>query len=180
MRAIGCCLESARLYCITRTGAANSTTSYTEIMRLNRLFVLLIPAFAMAACDTPTGVGCDAVPSRVFSTSGDTIQTVSGLRYIETQIGTGREVRTCDVVEVGYVGRLEDGTIFDQGTLQNVVPGGRMGFIAGFEQALIGMRVGGQRRAIIPPHLGYGAGGGGAIPPNATLIFDLDLRSIAD
>jgi FKBP-type peptidyl-prolyl cis-trans isomerase len=151
-------------------------------MRLASFVVVsLILAFTVAACDSPTGgMGCDVVPTRVVSTSGDTIQTVSGLRYIDLAIGTGTEVRTCVQVEVTYVGRLEDGTRFDSGTIL-VVPGGRM-VIAGFEQALMGMRVGGSRRAIIPPYLGYGAGGAGngAIPPNATLIFDLEIVSVTE
>ncbi len=137
----------------------------------------------VAACDTPTQIGCDTLPTRVVSTSGDTAQTVTGLRYLDLTVGTGAEVRTCTMVEVAYVGRLENGTVFDSGTLEGdgaVVPGGRQGWIAGFEQALIGMREGGSRRAIIPPYLGYGSGGSDRIPPNSTLIFDLEIRTVTD
>jgi len=141
---------------------------------LSGLLLLLV-----AACDSPVGSGCDVVPSRVVSTSGDTIQIVSGLRYVDLQVGTGAEARSCSQLQVSYVGRLENGTIFDSGELL-VIPGARQGFIPGFEQALIGMRVGGTRRAFIPPYLAYGAAGRGAIPPNATLIFDLELRSMVE
>jgi peptidylprolyl isomerase len=136
---------------------------------------------AMAACNSATlNPGCEVIPTRVVSTSGDTLQTVSGLRYMELSIGSGAEVRTCTKVEVGYVGRLEDGTVFDSGTIPEAIPGGRMGFIPGFEQALIGMREGGTRRAFIPPYLAYGATGTANIPPNATLIFDLEARSVTE
>ncbi|CAN5627031.1 FKBP-type peptidyl-prolyl cis-trans isomerase [soil metagenome] len=150
-----------------------------RIMRTSVLFSVLLLALTISACDSPTASGCDAVPSRVVSTSGDTVQIVSGLRYIDLQVGTGAEARSCSQLEIGFVGRLEDGTVFDSGAFP-VTPGARQGLIPGFEQALIGMRVGGTRRAIIPPYLGYGAAGRGAIPPNATLIFDLELRALIE
>lgn len=134
---------------------------------------------ALAACDTPTASRCDAVPSRVVDTRGDTAVTVSALKYIEQQVGTGETVRSCSAVQVKYTGWLTDGTSFDNGTI-DVIPGVRSGMrvIPGFEQALIGMQVGGKRRAIIPSELGYGAGGQGSIPGNATLIFDIEVLKV--
>jgi peptidylprolyl isomerase len=153
-------------------------------MRFTPLFALSSALIlGIAACDSPTQSRCDTLPTRVVSTSGDTAQTVTGLRYIDTAVGTGTEVRSCTAVEVAYVGRLENGTVFDSGTLAGalaVVPGGRQGWIAGFEQALIGMREGGARRAIIPPHLGYGSTQVGSIPPNSTLIFDLEIQTVTE
>lgn len=150
-------------------------------MRSGPIFVtVFLATAALGACDTPSGIGCDAVPSRVVSTSGDTAQTVTGLRYLDLEVGTGTQVRTCTQVEVEYTGRFENGTVFDSGVLEGVIPGGRQGWIAGFEQALIGMREGGSRRAIIPPFLGYGSQGSGSIPPDATLIFDLEVRSVIE
>jgi FKBP-type peptidyl-prolyl cis-trans isomerase len=148
-------------------------------MRSKLFFMLLILAVSGTACVSPTDMTCDVLPTRVTSTSGDTVQTVSGLRYIDLTVGGGAEARECRRLEVRYEGRLENGTVFDSGTL-GIVPGGRMGFIPGFEQALIGMRAGGTRRAIIPPYLAYGAAGVGSIPPNSTLIFDLELVSVID
>jgi FKBP-type peptidyl-prolyl cis-trans isomerase len=135
-------------------------------------------ALALAACDDVTRPTCGPLPTRVVEMRGDTAQTTSGLRYLDLAVGTGEEAVHCVAVSVGYVGRLQDGTVFDSGTFP-FVPGTGTA-IAGFEQAVIGMRVGGQRRAIIPPYLGYGAAGQGSIPPNATLIFDLELRSVAN
>jgi peptidylprolyl isomerase len=148
-------------------------------MRLKLFFMLLIVAVSGTACLSPTDLTCDVLPTRVTGMSGDTAQTVSGLRYIDLTVGAGAEARECRQLEVRYEGRLEDGTVFDNGTL-GIVPGGRMGFIPGFEQALIGMRAGGIRQAIIPPFLAYGATGVGAIPPNSTLIFDLELVSVIE
>jgi len=148
-------------------------------MRSKLLLLLLVVAVGSTACLSPTDLSCDVLPTRVVSTSGDTVQTVSGLRYIDLTVGAGAEARECRQLEVRYEGRLLNGTVFDSGKLE-IVPGGRMGFIPGFEQALIGMRAGGTRQAIIPPFLGYGASGVGSIPPNSTLIFDLELVSVTD
>jgi FKBP-type peptidyl-prolyl cis-trans isomerase len=164
---------------MTRTGPANRTTSERFLMRSKLFFMLLTVAVSGTACVSPTDLTCDVLPTRVTTTSGDTVQTVSGLRYIDLTVGTGAEARECRQLEVRFEGRLMNGTVFDSGKL-DIVPGGRMGFIPGFEQALIGMRVGGTRRAIIPPYLAYGAGGRQSIPPNSTLIFDLELVSVAD
>lgn len=147
-------------------------------MRKPTLAALAALALFSAACDTTTSPYCDTVPTRIVATSGDTIQTVSGLRYIDLEIGTGAEVRSCDLVSVDYVGSFTDGTRFDSGRIPDAVPGGGR-LIPGFEQALVGMREGGRRRAIIPPNLGYGAGGTGGIPPNSTLIFDLEIITVA-
>jgi FKBP-type peptidyl-prolyl cis-trans isomerase len=82
---------------------------------------------------------------------------------------------------VHYTGYLEDGTVFDssveQGTPYKVTIG--QGFvIQGWEQGLVGMKMGGKRRLVIPPELAYGEKGQGAIPPNTTLIFDIELLSV--
>ncbi len=164
---------------MTRTGPANRTISERIFMRSKLFFMLLVVAVGGTACLSPTDPTCDVLPTRVTVTSGDTVQTVSGLRYIDFTVGAGAEARECRALRVRFEGRLQNGTVFDSGTL-DVVPGGRMGLIPGFEQALIGMRVGGTRQAIIPPFLGYGATGRGSIPPNSTLIFDLELVSVIE
>ncbi|CAN5627497.1 FKBP-type peptidyl-prolyl cis-trans isomerase [soil metagenome] len=164
---------------MTRTGPANRTISERIFMRLKLFFMLLVVAVGSTACISPTDLTCDVLPTRVTATSGDTVQTVTGLRYIDLTVGTGAEARECRQLEVRYEGRLENGMLFDGGTL-GIIPGSRMGFIPGFEQALIGMRAGGTRRAIIPPFLAYGASGAGSIPPNSTLIFDLELVTVIE
>lgn len=105
--------------------------------------------------------------------------TASGLRLIDLVRGTGPAPRTGDVVEVHYTGQFEDGKVFDSSLdrgepLQFVL--GRGYVIAGWDEGIALMRQGGQARLIIPPDLAYGEGGaGGAIPPNATLLFAVEL-----
>ena len=105
--------------------------------------------------------------------------TPSGLQYIDVVQGTGAEARPGQRVTVHYTGWLTDGTKFDSSrdrhdAFQFALGGGQV--IQGWDQGVAGMRVGGQRRLIIPASLGYGArGAAGVIPPNATLIFDVEL-----
>lgn len=89
--------------------------------------------------------------------------------------GDGVEAAASDSVIVGYVGQLEDGTIFDENENARFL---LSDFIPGFQRGVVGMRVGGQRRITIPPELAYGSGGNGPIPPNATITFDVTLRDV--
>jgi peptidylprolyl isomerase/FKBP-type peptidyl-prolyl cis-trans isomerase FkpA len=107
----------------------------------------------------------------------------TSLVIADTQVGTGREVKTGDKVKVHYVGRLMDGTEFDASRKH-----GNEGFtfkvgagqvIKGWDQGLVGMKVGGKRKLTIPSDLAYGdRGAGSVIPPKATLVFDIELLSI--
>lgn len=104
--------------------------------------------------------------------------TVSELHVVDVVEGTGDPVAAGDTVAVHYTGLLPDGTIFDAsqdhgGPISFTVGAGVV--IQGWERGLIGMKEGGRRILVIPPSLGYGATGVGPIPPNATLIFDLEL-----
>ena len=106
--------------------------------------------------------------------------TASGLQIIDTVVGTGAEVQPGDTVTVQYTGYLDDGTIIDSpdthGGPISVLLGG---VIQGWGEGVPGMKVGGERRLIIPPELAYGAAGyRQTIPPNATLTFDIELISI--
>ncbi len=111
-----------------------------------------------------------------------TITTASGLQYIDTVIGDGDTPQKGQTVSVHYRGTLQDGTPFDNSydrgaPLQFMAGVGQV--IAGFDEGLLTMSVGGKRRLLIPANLGYGArGAGSAIPPNADLIFDIELVSI--
>jgi len=102
---------------------------------------------------------------------------------IETmEQGQGQEVKSGDIISVHYTGYLENGTKFDSSVDRGTPFEFQIGVgqvIKGWEQGLIGMKVGEKRKLTIPPELGYGsAGAGGAIPPNATLIFDVELLEI--
>ncbi len=108
--------------------------------------------------------------------------TPSGLTYDDTQEGTGPSPKTGQTVVVHYTGRLTDGTTFDssrdRGTPFSFTIG-RGQVIKGWDEGVATMKVGGQRTLTIPPDLGYGArGAGGVIPPNATLVFDVELLDV--
>ncbi|MFK0730952.1 MAG: FKBP-type peptidyl-prolyl cis-trans isomerase [Gloeotrichia echinulata GP01] len=112
----------------------------------------------------------------------NTITTPSGLKYVEIEEGTGETPQPGQKVEVHYTGTLTDGTKFDssrdrRSPFSFII--GRGQVIQGWDEGLSTMKVGGQRKLIIPPELGYGSrGAGGVIPPNATLIFDVQLLSV--
>ena len=113
------------------------------------------------------------------------ITTDSGLQYEELQEGSGAEViGRGQTVVVHYTGWLEDGTKFDSSLDRNdpfSFPVARGYVIRGWDEGVVGMKIGGKRKLTIPPDLGYGAqGAGGVIPPNATLIFEIELLEISE
>ncbi len=97
-------------------------------------------------------------------------------------VGTGAEAKTGNTVTVTYVGAFPDGTVFDAS--KNHAPGtftftlGQGRVIQGWDLGVVGMKVGGKRQLIVPPDMGYGPGGSGPIPPNATLIFEIELLEV--
>lgn len=106
----------------------------------------------------------------------------SGLRIKDEVVGTGQEVKAGDSVTVHYMGTLADGTKFDSSYDRNAPFETQIGVgqvIKGWDEGIVGMKVGGKRILIIPPDLGYGSqGAGGAIPPNSTLIFQVELLGV--
>jgi FKBP-type peptidyl-prolyl cis-trans isomerase len=97
-------------------------------------------------------------------------------------VGEGAEAQTGRTVSVHYTGWLSSGEKFDSSKDRNEpfdFPLGRGYVIPGWDQGVAGMKVGGQRKLTIPPHLGYGErGAGGVIPPNATLVFEVELLAV--
>lgn len=100
----------------------------------------------------------------------------SGLYVQDIAAGTGAVALRGKTLVVRYTGSLPDGTQFDSGEI-TVTLGGK-GVIPGWEEGLLGMRAGGKRRLVVPPELGYGAKGSGKIPPNAVLVFDMELTAV--
>ncbi|MDD2685292.1 MAG: FKBP-type peptidyl-prolyl cis-trans isomerase [Gallionella sp.] len=111
-----------------------------------------------------------------------TVTTSSGLKYEDLTTGTGDEAKAGDYVTVHYTGWLTDGQKFDSSKDRNdpfqfELAGGMV--IRGWDEGVQGMRVGGVRKLTIPPELGYGRrGAGGVIPPNATLVFEVELLAV--
>ena len=112
--------------------------------------------------------------------------TASGLQIVDTQVGTGATPTRSQTCVMHYTGWLyidgKKGKKFDSSVDRNEpfeFPIGKGRVIAGWDEGVATMKVGGKRTLIIPPELGYGArGAGGVIPPNATLIFDVELLAV--
>lgn len=108
--------------------------------------------------------------------------TDSGLKIEDLEVGSGETASAGMTVTVHYTGWLENGTKFDSSKDRNdpfQFGLGRGMVIRGWEEGVAGMKVGGKRKLTIPPHLGYGtAGAGGVIPPNATLLFEVELLDL--
>ena len=121
-------------------------------------------------------------PEATPMTEENVVTTDSGLKYIDVVDGTGATPKKGQTVSVHYTGTLENGTKFDSSRdrgqpFQFPLGAGRV--IKGWDEGIATMKIGGQRQLIIPPDLGYGSrGAGGVIPPNATLLFDVELLGV--
>ena len=121
-----------------------------------------------------------------FSAEAAMVTTSSGLKYEDTQVGTGAEAMSGKVVSVHYTGWLDNigakGAKFDSSLDRGMpfeFPLGAGRVIKGWDEGVAGMKIGGKRTLIIPAAIGYGAAGAGAtIPPNATLIFEVELLGV--
>jgi FKBP-type peptidyl-prolyl cis-trans isomerase FkpA len=111
-----------------------------------------------------------------------TMTTPTGLTIEEVVVGNGAEAAAGQNVKVHYTGWLANGTKFDSSKDRNdpfVFPLGAGNVIKGWDEGVRGMKVGGRRKLTIPPTLGYGArGAGGVIPPDATLVFEVELLGV--
>jgi peptidylprolyl isomerase len=107
----------------------------------------------------------------------------SGLKYVDLKVGTGKTAEPGDTVEVQYTGWLKNGKKFDSSYDHGGEPFsftiGKGQVIKGWDEGVAGMKEGGKRKLMIPPDLGYGARGSGkVIPPNADLIFEVELLKV--
>jgi FKBP-type peptidyl-prolyl cis-trans isomerase len=141
---------------------------------------VVIVAAALIFFVQPSWLGFESAllpSSRTFSME----QQPSGLQVTDTVVGEGALAVTGSRVTVDYTGKLSDGTIFDASRLHDgtfTFTLGTGNVIAGWDQGVVGMKVGGKRTLIIPPELAYGPTGYGPIPPNATLTFDIELLKV--
>lgn len=145
-------------------------------MRHNRLCPILIVSLLGAAA---------AVLQAAQEKTPVMMVTPSGLRYADLKIGEGAEAEEGKILEVNYTGWLREGRVKFDSTLDTQRPLtlrlGAGDVIKGLDEGLAGMKVGGKRKLIVPPELGFGKeGGGGVIPPNATLIYEVELLAVRD
>ena len=110
------------------------------------------------------------------------VTTPSGLKIEDIQVGTGASPQQGQTVVVHYTGWLTDGTKFDSSVDRAEPFKFRIGtgmVIKGWDEGVMGMKIGGKRKLTVPPQLGYGArGAGGVIPPNASLVFEVELLDV--
>lgn len=125
--------------------------------------------------------GAPAAPSTV--NEADYTTTDSGLKYYDFVVGDGATPAVGQIVVVHYSGWLEDGTLFDSSLNRGQpfqFPLGQGAVIPGWDEGLATMQVGGKRQLVLPPELGYGENSVGQIPPNSTLIFEVELLDVLE
>jgi len=140
---------------------------------------------------TETGMAPDTAATAMSDTAAgapsmekaEMVTTASGLKYIDMVVGTGAMPQAGQTVTVHYTGWLKDGTEFDSSVRRGQpfqFPIGRGAVIKGWDEGVGTMKVGGKRKLVIPPALAYGEAGtgGGRIPPNAELVFDVELLGV--
>jgi FKBP-type peptidyl-prolyl cis-trans isomerase len=171
--------------------------SITHLVLLAALVALAVVVAGCTAAPTPTASTTTtpsqpqaaapsqpqaAAPPSTAPASPGVTAPVTALKIVDKAVGTGAAAKSGDLVTVDYTGWLTDGTKFDSsidsGTpFQFTLGNGEV--IAGWDQGLVGMKVGGVRTLTIPPDLAYGTqGAGGTIPSNATLVFEVKLLKI--
>jgi FKBP-type peptidyl-prolyl cis-trans isomerase len=142
------------------------------------LAAIALTVLTVSAVSMPT--------TAMAQTPGKPMTTASGLQIIDSKVGTGPVPKPGQICVVHYTGWLyqdgQKGKKFDSSVDRNEpleFPVGQRKVITGWDEGVASMKVGGKRTLIIPPELGYGArGAGGVIPPNATLIFDVELLGV--
>jgi FKBP-type peptidyl-prolyl cis-trans isomerase FkpA len=146
------------------------------------------PAFADdTATANPAQAATETINRSVIQPNADYVKTSSGLQYLDIKVGSGPAARNGNKVIVHYTGWLKGrlgipGKKFDSSRDRNEpfqFPLGMGEVISGWDEGVVGMKVGGIRQLIVPSYLGYGAkGAGDSIPPNATLIFEVELLGL--
>ena len=153
------------------------------MQRFQRVLLAIMSALAITMIGGVSGFVSTTASAQ---TAGKTMTTASGLQIIDSVAGTGASPKAGQTCVMHYTGWLyengQKGKKFDSSVDRNEpfeFPIGKGRVIAGWDEGVASMKVGGTRTLIIPPQLGYGArGAGGVIPPNATLMFDVELLAV--
>jgi len=162
-------------------GAATLMRKEQTITRIILLTTGIIAlALLFAGCEKKAG---DTAADQATPPATETTNKAngSGLVIEDIKVGTGATAKPGDTVTVHYTGWLTDGTKFDSSLDRDEPFTFKLGageVIAGWDQGVAGMKVGGKRKLTIPPELGYGDQGIGPIPPHATLVFDIELLNV--
>lgn len=179
---LACCL----LVVITqvsgfRSSAANASELTESMPEVAPVVVEAPRSRLLAQIMSPDILDTD-MTNQEAGNSQNVVTTESGLQYVDIEEGSGATPQPGQTVVVHYTGTLEDGTKFDSSRDRNQPFQFKIGVgqvIKGWDEGVGTMQVGGRRQLIIPSELGYGSrGAGGVIPPNATLIFDVELLRI--
>src|ERR1700760_3298172 len=153
------------------------------MQRFQRALLAIMSALAITVI---AGVSTFVSTTASAQTAGKTMTTASGLQVIDSVVGSGPSPKAGQICVMHYTGWLYEngkkGKKFDSSVDRNEpfeFPIGQRAVIVGWDEGVATMKVGGKRTLIIPPALGYGArGAGGVIPPNATLMFDVELLAV--
>ncbi|MGB7814895.1 MAG: FKBP-type peptidyl-prolyl cis-trans isomerase [Methylotenera sp.] len=158
-------------------------------MKLIHILLAGACAFTLGACKPQTSTPATSTQEKSLMTANITEANITELKKIDTQTGSGREAEPGFNISVHYTGWLYDAAAADKkgkkfdSSLDRKQPFdfalGAGQVIQGWDEGFAGMKIGGKRTLIIPAEMGYGArGAGGVIPPNATLIFDVELLDV--
>ena len=149
--------------------------------RIGVLALTLLPFFVGCGDDDPSGPKDPTELEFAVELGVDLNQmtkTSTGLYWQDLVVGEGDEAEAGGFVTVHYTGWLHSGAQFDSSRNGEPVRFNLGSLIQGWQEGIPGMKVGGQRLLVVPPSLGYGAGGVGTIPGNATLVFDIELMGV--
>jgi len=141
-----------------------------------------VVAALLAAASPLIATAAAASQEKNLKPTGQEVVTPSGLKYTDLELGQGEEARTGKILEVQYVGWIDKGAKFDASRDREHPFTFRLGAgdaIKGWDEGLVGMKVGGKRRLTIPPGLGFGKQGvGSVVPPNAILVYEFELLGV--
>lgn len=183
----GCDTNCIRTRCVHCTRdierAVRISSPPMKNLSLTMLLLSVVACNKLTAPPADTNTASAASPSAAAAPNAAAPKLLEGLQKTDVVVGTGAEAKAGDSVRVHYVGTLMDGTEFDaskkHGDTGFTFPLGAGRVIKGWDLGVAGMKVGGKRTLVIAPELGYGERGApGAIPPNATLKFEVELLEV--